>query len=270
MHLRPMWSTACTSSSRSVDCFHRLTAQESIKFMRHGKRTKLKVSDVDHALKAMNLEPLWGFAHADALNFRKANTATGPIWVPDEDEIDLTKVLQTPLPPIPPDVSYSAHWLAVEGVQPAIPENPTPTEIAAVNRNKSGEGSQQATLASTATTGAAASAQSVDVRPQVKHVLSRELQLYFERLTGAAADPDEAMRTAALSCLRSDTGLTGLVPYLVQWVAERVISNLKGEAALLDQMLSVLNAMLDNQTLFVEPYVRNLLAKNADARSYIK
>lgn len=56
----------------------------------------------------------------------------------------------------------------------------------------------------------------------MKHVLSRELQLYFERVTSAATDQDEAMREAALASLRGDPGLHQLVPYLVQWVAESV------------------------------------------------
>ena len=30
--------------------------QESLKFMRHGRRTRLKVEDVDYALKVRNIE----------------------------------------------------------------------------------------------------------------------------------------------------------------------------------------------------------------------
>ena len=190
--------------------------------------------------------------------------------MPDEEEIDLGRILQAPLPPIPPDVSYTgapvartsvadrpAHWLAIEGVQPAIPENPTAAEIAAVNQSSSSTDAQRVQLAGA--NGNVAGSSSIEVRPLVKHVLSRELQLYFERLTTAAADPnDETMRMAALGCLRSDTGLTGLVPYLVQWAAERVVNSLKGDPAVLDQTLSLLHAMLDNPTLFIEPYVRRL------------
>jgi hypothetical protein len=46
-----------------------------------------------------------------------------------DDEIDLATYLKTP--PVPgkslkktAGVKWKAHWLAVEGVQPAIPENP--------------------------------------------------------------------------------------------------------------------------------------------------
>lgn len=33
------------------------------------------------------------------------------------------QVIEAPLPKAPLDVSVTSHWLAIEGVQPAIPEN---------------------------------------------------------------------------------------------------------------------------------------------------
>jgi transcription initiation factor TFIID subunit 6 len=52
--------------------------------------------------------------------------------VPDE-EIDFATYLKQPLPPglsNSAGVQWKAHWLAVEGVQPAIPENSTPSSRA--------------------------------------------------------------------------------------------------------------------------------------------
>ena len=40
--------------------------------------------------------------------------------------MDFDTILSKPLPKIPLDVAFTAHWLAIEGVQPAIPQNPTP------------------------------------------------------------------------------------------------------------------------------------------------
>lgn len=76
--------------------------------------------------------------------------------------------------------------------------------------------------------------------------LSQELQLYFTRLTkallpvggevaagagGAGKDGElssvERARLAALASLRGDTGLQGLVVYLVRWIGEKVRSGFR-------------------------------------------
>lgn len=57
-----------------------------------------------------------------------ATTSQQVYHVPD-DEIDFATYLQRPLPAGVQNsagVKWKAHWLAVEGVQPAIPENPPP------------------------------------------------------------------------------------------------------------------------------------------------
>jgi transcription initiation factor TFIID subunit 6 len=77
--------------------------------MRHSRRTRLKVEDVDHALKARNLEPLWGFASTSHLPFKKTVTPTGIVYHVDDEEIDLSKVLKSELPSVPRDVSFTGE-----------------------------------------------------------------------------------------------------------------------------------------------------------------
>lgn len=38
-------------------------------------------------------------------------------------------MIEAPLPKAPLDTTVVAHWLAIEGVQPAIPENPPPEAL---------------------------------------------------------------------------------------------------------------------------------------------
>ena len=98
----------------------------------------------------------------------------------------------------------------------------------------------------------------------VKQVLSRELQLYYARLTSSLLPPvpeDYVKRTAALASLRHDAGLQALLPYLVRWVAEGVANTLRtgsqteADGRVLEVLLDVISALLDNSTLFVEQYV---------------
>ena len=72
---------------------------------------------------------------------------------------------------------------------------------------------------------------------------------------------DDVKCNAALASLRLDAGLQALLPYLVRWVAEGVVGALKSglqedaDGKVLSVLLDVIKAILDNSTLFVEPYV---------------
>ena len=99
--------------------------------------------------------------------------------------------------------------------------------------------------------------ENVTVKPLVKHVLSKELQLYFEKICSALLDESNSeYRVAALASIRSDPGLHQLVPYFVQFIAEKVTHNLKN-VFVLTQIMLLTTAMLENSNLYVDPYVRS-------------
>lgn len=93
-------------------------------------------------------------------------------------------------------------------------------------------------------------------KPQVKHILSKELQLYFEKVCQFVLDEtQEESRTAGLASLKDDPGLHQLVPYFVQFIAEKVTHNLK-DLFVLTQMMNVTEALTSNDKLNLAPYVR--------------
>ena len=93
----------------------------------------------------------------------------------------------------------------------------------------------------------------------MKHILSKELQLYFEKICTALLDEsNDEYRISALASIRSDPGLHQLVPYFVQFIAEKVTHNLK-TIFVLTQMMQLTSAMLDNQSLYVDPYIASLI-----------
>ena len=241
----------------------------------------MTTADIDQALRVLNIEPLYGHSPYNPTTFRRALPfpqvpAAGPVYFVEDEEIDFDRVLREEKIALPKGVSWTAHWLAVEGVQPLIPENPPaiprdtdvdPTAKSdllklngltpAVNGVVNGLG-----LPST-TNGPLGTKKPTQSQQLVKQVLSRELQLYYVRLTSSLLPPSSDMpkRTAALASLRSDAGLQALLPYLVRWVAEGVVNALKeGSQAEsvgkeLEVLLDVISSILDNNTLFVEPYV---------------
>ena len=97
------------------------------------------------------------------------------------------------------------------------------------------------------------------VKPLAKHVLSQELRLYFANLTSALLDEsNDEYRSAALASLRSEPGLHQLVPYFVQFVADKVTHNIKNILTL-TSMMHLVAAMLENPHLYLDPYVSALI-----------
>ena len=73
------------------------------------------------------IQPLYGFKSAEPYRFRRTVSNTQDLFYVEDEEIDFDTILNRPLPKVPLDVTFTAHWLAIEGVQPAIPQNPTPS-----------------------------------------------------------------------------------------------------------------------------------------------
>ncbi|KAL2040652.1 hypothetical protein N7G274_006631 [Stereocaulon virgatum] len=227
--------------------------EEGLKFMRHSKRSTLTTQDIAQALRALNVEPLYGYESTRPLRFGEASIGPGqPLYYVEDEEVDFEKLINAPLPKVPREISFTAHWLAIEGVQPSIPQNPT----AAESRNQ--ELVPKGTSANPHLA-AMSGNDNVTVKPLVKHVLSKELQLYFERICSALVDEsNNEYRLAALASIRSDPGLHQLVPYFVQFIAEKVTHNLRN-LFVLTQMMHLTSAMLDNKNLYVDPYIAPLV-----------
>jgi transcription initiation factor TFIID subunit 6 len=100
----------------------------------------------------------------------------------------------------------------------------------------------------------------VDVKPLVKHVLSKELQLYYERITEAVVSEEERLRYQAYESLRSDPGLHQLLPYFVQFIVEKVKQNMRN-LVVCESMLCMIQALLSSPHLFVDPYVSSHVIK---------
>lgn len=150
-----------------------------------------------------------------------------------------------------------AHWLAVEGVQPSIPQNPTTAETSSKDLLPKGPGANPALAA-------LAGNDNVAFRPSVKHVISKELILYFDKIQAAILDddPDEEktrLRQAALESVRSDTGLHQLLPYFVNFITNQVTHRLD-DLFVLRQMMELAHAIIDNQHLFLDPYASAISA----------
>ncbi|ODQ59750.1 hypothetical protein WICANDRAFT_31215 [Wickerhamomyces anomalus NRRL Y-366-8] len=253
--------------------------EQAVKFMRHSKRRTLTTTDVEKALRVLNVEPLYGYDVSRPLNFKEALVGNGQtLYYIDDEEVDFEKLINQPLPKVPRSTTFTAHWLAIEGVQPAIPQNPLESEIRSLlpasrgaitnvlNNNDSAVTSNNNTTNGHSTNNnstSGTSSKDTEIKPLVKHVLSKELQLYFDKVIQALTnqeDTEEALhfKQAALTSLRSDPGLHQLVPYFVQLISEQITHNLNN-IALLSTMLEVIYSLLSNDNIFLDPYIHALM-----------
>ncbi|KAI4244191.1 MAG: hypothetical protein LQ352_006905 [Teloschistes flavicans] len=239
--------------SMDIECRIREVLEEALKFVRHSKRTNLTTQDISQALKVLNIEPLYGYESTRPLRFGEASIGPGqPLFYVEDEEVDFEKLINAPLPKVPREISFTAHWLAVEGVQPSIPQNPAPADSRNQELIPKGP-SANPNLA------AISGADNVTVKPLVKHVLSKELQLYFSNVCSAVLDEsNEEYRVAALSSIRTDPGLHQLVPYFVQFIAEKVTHGLRN-VFVLTQTMQLTSALLDNKSLYVDPYIASII-----------
>ncbi|KAE8075588.1 hypothetical protein FH972_014286 [Carpinus fangiana] len=218
--------------------------QEAIKCMLHSKRTTLTADDVDGALNLRNVEPIYGFASGCPLRFKRAIGHRDLFYIDDKD-VDLKDVIDAPLPKAPLDTAVLCHWLAIEGVQPAIPENASVEVIAAPSDVKKHEQKDDALP--------------VEIKLPVKHVLSRELQLYFDKITDLTMSrSDSVLFKQALASLATDSGLHPLVPYFTYFIADEV-SHCLSDYSLLLALMRVVRSLLQNPHVHIEPYLHQLM-----------
>jgi len=272
----------------------KLIVQEAIKFQRKMKRRQLRTCDIDCALRVKNIEPVYGFTATDYVPFRLASGGGREIYFQEDSEVDLEEVMMQPLPKIPYEVTIKSHWLAVDGLQPAIPENPPPIgkdiqlkEI--IQPITKSEHINELNLSDLSNEGKVSNNLQKDMKPRdlktdpkfdkkklslpedvkleghkfkplVTHELSVEQQLYYKEITEACVGSNEVKRTEALQSLASDTGLYQLLPRFVTFIGEGVKVNVAHHnLALLIYLLRMIKALMENSTLYLEKYLHELI-----------
>ncbi|KAG8473249.1 hypothetical protein CXB51_035253 [Gossypium anomalum] len=189
--------------------------------------------------------PICGFASRDALRFKKAAGHKDLLYIDDKD-VEFKEVLESPLPKAP-----LIHLL-----------HPTGLRLKAFNQQFQKMLQLKAEYKEDGL--------SVDVKLPIKHVLSRELQLYFEKIENIIMNKSVSILfKQALLSLATDSGLHPLVPYFTCFITDEVVlkifhtslymcvaKNFWSVARNLNNFpLMFALMLLQNEPLHIEPYV---------------
>ncbi|CAM9642588.1 unnamed protein product [Lampetra planeri] len=260
----PLVDDACETLAENVVLRLRQLLQEAAKFTRASKRRRMTTGDLDLSLKTMNVEPLYGFESKEFTPFRFASGGGREVYFAPEQELCLSELISTPLPRVPLQVSIRAHWLCIDGVQPAIPENPPPVpreqqKLEAVGVDARGpvglSGSVDPRRA-----GRASQSAYVRVHRRHPHELSMELQRFYCEVTEATMGSSEPKRIEALQSIAMEPGFYQLMPQLSTFISEGVRINIvHNNLALLIYLMRMVKALLENPNIYLEKYLHELM-----------
>ncbi|KFD52661.1 hypothetical protein M513_06508 [Trichuris suis] len=233
----------------SVHCMLHEVIEAAKMFTENGKKQEVTCADVNHALKLKGQEPLNEFLSPSFCPFRLAVCESQPCGMSKDKVIDFDDIVQSP-PPTTEAYKIKGHWLAIEGVQPLIPENPAPDSIELLpvvklpHLEKNCEQDKELCLQ----------------RGVVQHKLGTGQQLYFNDLMASCIGKDESRRCEALQNIASMKGVECLLPRLSVFIKEGVVCSIaEANIIQLTYLMRMANALNSNLQVNMERFLHDIL-----------
>ena len=217
-----------------VEVHLRHIIEQAYKFTRRGKGQCMTVRDVNLALSNVGAEPLHGLVDPpESGNGVYGDDGADGAGAAEEETSDTAKnvnlldLAKQPLLPCPLLPDLSLHWLAVEGAQPQIPENP----------RLLGPLEQQEQLQ-----------------------LPKEMRQFYYRATSILlrSRADDRTCRAVLAALRGDSGLQELLPHMSQFIEREVKANSRS-LCVLHCLVEATDALWSNPHLSAEFHLQQML-----------
>lgn len=222
--------------------------QESNKLRLFSMKKKLTVSQINNVLKANNMQPIFGYSeNSNFLNFKQSKKGDGNTFYIPDDEINLEDLLATNKKLLKEskveNLILNSHWLAIDNVQPDLPEN---VDINKITKNRLSDYQAE-----------------TQIKGGVKHVLSTELKLYFEKVMDMIEQycqenkfsNHKIQMTSFLEKLKTEVGIQQLVPYFVQVFNEKIVKTPEYSPAILIFYFS----LIKNEYIFIDSHLHDII-----------
>ncbi|CAD5229115.1 unnamed protein product [Bursaphelenchus okinawaensis] len=231
------------------------------RFQRLGRRRQLTPEDLDCAIRLKGITPPFGYETGSQPSFKYAGNLVRDMFVKEDHEIDLQSFIQAPLPRLPLAPSLKAHWLVIDGEQPAIPENPQPEKPKLMPvQNLPSTSMDESPLLLKQLGKNVRKITQVQIKTISTHPISLEQQVFFKEVMEAAMGTDDNKRNEALSVIQTDCGIQLLLPRFSLAVAEGVRCNVAlRNLAFLIYHMRVLQSLANNKTVNLEGVLHEIL-----------
>lgn len=147
------------------------------------------------------------------------------------------------LPPCPVRVSYGLHWLAIDGFQPPIPQNQPKFRKIASRESAIKEETDNIIT------------EEVEVKPNAKHIISKELQLYYDNITKSLLSNDDKIIESCLESVQNDPVIQHLLPYLCVFIKKEIRSNISN----IDIILRFIRTIFNNSNIHIDNYLHHFI-----------
>jgi len=215
-------------------------------------RRRLHADDINMALQWRGSEKIYATGIVGRGGLVKSSSR-------DDKKVVLADYLKSEMKLRPPqEVGLTLHWLAVDGVQPNIPQNPAGVgSVSNASANKRKQSALQRVDGDDNDDGSGGDG--VQVTQLLPRLLSEELRLYFSRITGAverggATPITRQQQDTALSSLTRDPGLQELIPFMINCVTKNLYKHL-GNPEHCRVLVRMAQALLANPYIHLELYV---------------
>ncbi|KAF7633107.1 TAF domain-containing protein [Meloidogyne graminicola] len=169
------------------------------------------------------------------------------IFVCDEQELEISSFLSSTSGKLPLEATLKAHWLVINGTQPAVPENPLPPPPPEICL--SDENTQKQLLINGSSTGIGG----LFLNQAAKSIRKTEQVQLKSTIT-------HSLSLEALNCLQMDCGLRSLLPRFCIAITEGVRCNIVvHNMAILVYLMRMIQALSQNAALSLEPCLHELL-----------